>query len=156
MKNSSRTPSCRLETRRKEKQEPEEEKKQKAGLRNCLMHHCSAFTASFTFLRLFTFLTLLISFWLSPRIAPIVIVLFFFIILVICKGGLAIKAPYKHCNRSSFINESAYFPFLSLSPIFSHFLGSQTPSEDDNSEDEWLDTLPSSRRRLLGAGFEGN
>ena len=35
----------------------------------------------------------------------------------------------------------AFFPLLLLSPLFSQFLGSQTPSEDDNSEDEWLETL---------------
>ena len=31
--------------------------------------------------------------------------------------------------------------FLSLSLIFSYFFTIQTPSEDDNSEDEWLEPL---------------
>ena len=63
--------------------------------------------------------------------------------------GLAIKAPRLDTVRSSSLikflfgweafSTSRSFP---VSLIFSHFLGSQTPSEDGNSEDEWLETLP--------------
>ena len=38
-------------------------------------------------------------------------------------------------------NFPALSQLLSFSLLFSHFLGSQTPFEDDNSEDEWLETL---------------
>ena len=74
-----------------------------------------------------------------------------FVILVICKGGLAIKAPDKHCNKSFSINKvffrrepfssSRFFSFPPLSLILSQFLGFQTPLEDDNSRDGWLKPL---------------
>ena len=54
-----------------------------------------------------------------------------------------------HCNKGPFCSlikflggKLSAFPALSqFSLIFSHSLGSQTPSEDDNSEDEWLEPL---------------
>ena len=49
-----------------------------------------------------------------------------------------------------------FLKFLSSSLIFSHFLGSQTPSVDDNSEDEWLNPLSSWSGRLLGRGSKAN
>ena len=75
-----------------------------------------------------------------------------FVILVICKGGLAIKAPKKHSNRIFSIKKvfflggnlsavPASFLFPPLSLIFSHFLGYQTSLEDDNSRDGWLNPL---------------
>ena len=45
---------------------------------------------------------------------------------------------------------------FAFSLTFFPFLTSQTPFEDDNSEDERLETFPPLRRRLLGVGSEGN
>ena len=75
-----------------------------------------------------------------------------FVILEICKGGLAIKASNKYCNGIFSINKvfllgenlSAVPTSFLLSPlslIFSHFLGFQTPFKDDNSRDGLLNPL---------------
>ena len=50
------------------------------------------------------------------------------------------------CNDHSLKLEPSFLekPFVFLSRfsfIFLHFLTSQTPSEDDNIEDEWLNSL---------------
>ena len=59
------------------------------------------------------------------------------------------------CNDHSLkfeklLGEALFFSLSHFSLIFLHFLIGQTPSEDDNSEDEWLEPLTPSRRRLLG------
>ena len=62
----------------------------------------------------------------------------------------AVYKPKQTCNRIPFCSlinflggKLSALPTLSpVSLIFSHFLGSQTPSKEDNSEDEWLEPPP--------------
>ena len=76
-------------------------------------------------------------------------------------------SPKHHCKRETFwiINKvfggklsapPSLFHFLSFSLTFSPFLTSQTPSEDDNSEDEQLKPFFPWRRRLLGNEYVVN
>ena len=107
-------------------------------------------------------------FWFSSHFIPCNS--FFFCFFFFCNFALA-GAIYKllvHCNRGtslfgSLINWAGTFQqfplflqFLSSSLIFSHFLGSQTPSEDYNSEDEWLAKPPYSLEwKAIGQGIQG-
>ena len=59
--------------------------------------------------------------------------------------GLDIKSPLPDTVKKDLFGSSikwlikrSFSEFLSFFLTFSHFLSSQTPSEDDNSEDEWL------------------
>ena len=129
-----------------------------AGLRNCrisqvaklpplrtvhfsTLRHCSCCSFEFlTFVPLFCFLPILSH-----------VIAFGFGFFFFCNFALA-GAVYKllvHCNRETFLltnktfgweafsSSRSFFSFL-FSFIFSHFLGCQTPLEDDNSRDGWL------------------
>ena len=76
-----------------------------------------------------------------------------FDILVILYWVLFIKDPRNDTVRKTFCSLIKFLggklsalpalsQFLSFSLTFSPFLTSQTPSEDDNLEDEWLEILP--------------
>ena len=109
------------------------------------LRHCSCYPFEFfTFVPLFGFL---------PILSPIIAFGYGFF----CNFSLAgaVSKLLVHCNTIPFFrsliiflgeNLSAVPAFSPVSLIFSHFLslflGCQTPSEDDNSEDEWLETLP--------------
>ena len=53
---------------------------------------------------------------------------------------MVIKTPRQDIIEELFISKG-FGGKLVVGPAFSHFLTSQTPSEDDNSEDEWLEPL---------------
>ena len=99
----------------------------------------------------FDVLTFLLHFFLFlPNLS--LVIAFSFGFLVFCKRGLAIKAPDKHCKEKlssslikflggnlSAVPASFYFPlFLIFLSISSTFSAAKHPSEDDNSEDGWL------------------
>ena len=74
--------------------------------------------------------------------------------------GWLYKPPYKFVTLTlifQYIRAAFHFSFSFLSSLssFSHFLGCQTPSKDDNLEDERLKPLPSLSKRLLGEGSAG-
>ena len=72
--------------------------------------------------------------------------------------GWLYKLPYNICNPNFNLSARSFsfcFSFLSSLSSFSHFLGCQTPSKDDNLEDERLKPLPPSSKRLLVVGSIG-
>ena len=129
-------------------------------LRNLLptttVHHVAtvhpALLTSYAFYFLTPFVPLLVLFLFCPQCNSVC-----YVILVIFKGGLAIKAPkpstvtsspslikFIFCGKLLALHPLFLFShFLLFSLIFSHFIGSKTPSKDDNLEYEWLETFPS-------------
>ena len=99
----------------------------------------------------FDFLTLLSLFGFLPNLSPCISLCFgYFGILY---EGLALKARRQDIVRKSFIffikvleGSFQHFPafliFSHFSLILCPFLTSQTPSEDDNLKDEWLEPFP--------------
>ena len=134
-------------------QKPEEKRSRKqsrrngVGLQNCLAP-LFKYLAPLAVHPAFEFLTsfghFLVFFPFCPPVIAFAFGFFWYFVL-----GVGYKSPRtKHCKTSSLLiklfwrqafSSSCSFSF---SLIFSHFLGSQTPSEDDNLEDEWLETLP--------------
>ena len=82
--------------------------------------------------------------FINYHIVPIVILYFWYFFHFTHLGWLY-KPPYKFVTLTLIFQYAAAFvsSFLSSLSSFSPFLGCQTPSKDDNLEDEWLKPLPS-------------
>ena len=94
---------------------------------------------------------------INYHIVPIVI-LYFWYFWYFTQLGWLYKPTYTFCNPNFnlSVHTRSFCPhFLSSLSSFSHFLGCQTPSNDDNLEDEQLKSFPPSSGRLLGVGSEG-
>ena len=153
MKNSSQTQHCRSKTRRKEEQKV----KKNGALRNFVP------TALFPAPTLFLLLPVP-SFYAMPCLLLLLVFFPFYpynslsILVFLCNFPYtehlykprSVRTLYQSTSINKVTGESSCSPSWLLLPLlcfnFLHvlfyFLGSQTPSEDDNSEDGWLKPFP--------------
>ena len=94
----------------------------------------------------FFILTFLPPLLVSPHFIPVIVYCFCHFGNLHCFGWYIM--PKQHFVKTVLVLLLNFWEscrtssrLLSFSLIFSHFLTSQTPSEDDNSEDEWLNPL---------------
>ena len=145
MKNLSQTHRYRSDPRRKEEQKV----KNNALLQECFScEYCSCLPALFLsatpVLLHFTLLLFLLQF-LVFLLSTLVVITYVWIVWYFT-WFVRLYKPFVYTVKGRFfaVNKirTPVLPFFSFSLIFSPFIGCQTPSKDDNLEDERIKPLP--------------